>query len=167
MKKGFAVAMTVWLLLGASVCAMAQQAANQQSKATTDVIKMAAAGVGDDVLLSFVQSSKTPFGLSADDIIALKEAKVGTAVIQAMLDHDAAAVPSGAANAGASANNNAPAVNPDPGAAPSPMAESIPGAPGPDYEWVPGYWTWNGAAWVWIYGVWQPHVYFRWHRRIW
>jgi hypothetical protein len=166
MKKGFSVAMAVWLLLGAAVCVMAQQAADQQSKATADVIKMAAAGVGDDVLLSYVKSSATPFHLSADGIIALKEAKVGDAVVQAMLDHDAAAVPPGAASAGASANT-APVLNPDPGATPAPLAEAMPVAPGPDYYWAPGYWSWNGAAWIWSYGVWHPRMYFGWHRRIW
>jgi hypothetical protein len=166
MKKSFAVVMAVWLLLGASVCAMAQQAAKQQSKATTDIIKMASAGVGDDVLLSYVKSSPTPFNLSADDIIALKEAKVGAAVVQAMLAHDATAAPTGAASASTN-NNTAPAVNPDPGAAPAPLAEAVPVAPGSDYQWVPGYWTWDGGTWVWVYGVWQPRVYFGWHRRLW
>ena len=163
MKRGFAVAMTMWFLLGASIAAMAQVAASQPSKATADVIKMAAAGIGDDVLLSFVQSSKAPFHLGADDIIALKDAKVGAAVILAMLDHDA----TGAVSSGTSITTTTtrPALNPDPNATPEPLIETVPVAPGPGFAWVPGYWSWNGSAWIWIYGVWRPPVYFGWHRR--
>ncbi len=57
-----------------------------------------------------------------------------------------------------------PQVAPQPpgtvvGQAPPPQqVEVVPVAPGPDYVWAPGYWTWNGT-WVWIGGGWviRPH----------
>ena len=36
-------------------------------------------------------------------------------------------------------------------APPAPLAEEVYAAPGPDYVWVGGVWTWNGA-WVWAPG---------------
>jgi hypothetical protein len=38
---------------------------------------------------------------------------------------------------------------------PAPRVEVIPFSPGPEFYWVPGYWTWNGG-WVWMTGVWAP-----------
>ena len=165
MKKLFAVAMAALFLVGATALAMAQQTVGQQSKATADVIKMASAGIGDDVLLSYVQGSRAQFHLSADDIIALKEAKVGAPVIQAMIEHDSAAASSVAPSSAAAAP--AKPLNPDPSVAPAPLVEVVPIAPGPGYEWAPGYWSWDGTTWVWIYGGWRPHVFFGMHRRGW
>lgn len=58
------------------------------SPATADVLKLAKSGVGDDIILSYVQNEKQPFHLTTDDILALREAKVGNEVIKAMLAHD-------------------------------------------------------------------------------
>jgi hypothetical protein len=38
---------------------------------------------------------------------------------------------------------------------PATRVEVIPFSPGPEFYWVPGYWTWNGG-WVWMTGVWAP-----------
>jgi hypothetical protein len=38
---------------------------------------------------------------------------------------------------------------------PAPQVEVIPVSPGPQFYWVPGYWSWNGG-WVWVTGVWAP-----------
>jgi hypothetical protein len=45
-------------------------------------------------------------------------------------------------------------------APPPTQPEVIPAAPGPDYQWVPGYWNWNGNTWIWIGGTWvvRPHL---------
>jgi hypothetical protein len=145
-------------LLGAT----AQQSEASSSQAKADIMKMAAAGVGDDVLLAYVRNTKAPFHLSADDIIALKTDKVGSPVIEAILNHDAPA------SADASPSPSAPAaatMNADPGAPPAPLVEAVPVAPGPDYEWVPGYWLWGTRGWVWVYGAWQPYGFFGWHHR--
>ncbi|MDA8427478.1 MAG: YXWGXW repeat-containing protein [Treponema sp.] len=156
------------------------------SAATADVLKMAAAGVGSDVLLAYVRGSKAPFDLSADDIIALTQAKVEPQVIQAMLERDAALRPSAApavadqaanapaigasATAASSPGAASPALNPDPAAAPAPLVQLVPASPGPDYAWAPGYWSWNGDGWVWVYGYWhRPRFWWGWgwHRRHW
>jgi WXXGXW repeat (2 copies) len=46
---------------------------------------------------------------------------------------------------------------------PAPQVEVVPVAPGPDYAWTPGYWTWNGG-WVWVGGAWalRPRHYAVW-----
>jgi hypothetical protein len=38
---------------------------------------------------------------------------------------------------------------------PAPQVEVIPVSPGPQFYWVPGYWSWNGG-WVWMTGGWAP-----------
>lgn len=44
---------------------------------------------------------------------------------------------------------------------PPPRAEAVPGAPGPDYVWLPGYWYWTGQNYLWRPGAWDlppaPH----------
>jgi len=56
-------------------------------------------------------------------------------------------------------------------APPVPPQEVIVAAPGPEYVWAPGYYSWNGG-WVWVRGSWviRPHpgavwVGGRWGRR--
>jgi len=48
-------------------------------------------------------------------------------------------------------------------APPPPQTEVVVAAPGPEYLWVPGYWSWNGR-WVWIGGRWglRPHPHAVW-----
>lgn len=42
------------------------------------------------------------------------------------------------------------------GPPPAPLAEQQPPQPrGAEVSWVPGYWTWTGAAWGWIAGFWR------------
>ena len=145
--------MPAWALTGQ------QSAAPRTSKATSDVLRLAAAGVGDDILLTYVQSYKSDFHLDADDIIALKGAKVGSSVVQAMLAHDAAL---DAASGTTTAPTSAP-LNPNPSAGAAPLTEIVPMAPGPDYYWVPGYWSWENGSRIWIYGGWWPYGYIRVH----
>ena len=47
---------------------------------------------------------------------------------------------------------------------PAPQVEVVQVAPGPDYVWTPGYWSWRGHAWVWVGGVWvvPPHPHDVW-----
>ena len=35
-----------------------------------------------------------------------------------------------------------------------PGVEFVTGAPAPGYVWAPGYWAWNGVAYVWVEGRW-------------
>lgn len=45
-------------------------------------------------------------------------------------------------------------------APPAPIVETRPVAPGPHYGWVPGYYRWDGARYVWVHGHWahQPRT---------
>lgn len=49
-------------------------------------------------------------------------------------------------------------TKPDHGAPPAPLAEERPGAPSASARWVPGYWTWTGAAWGWVAGSWRDEA---------
>ncbi len=49
--------------------------------------------------------------------------------------------------------------SPPDGATPPPaQTEVMPAAPGADYYWAPGYWSWNGG-WVWVGGIWYPRAW--------
>lgn len=47
---------------------------------------------------------------------------------------------------------------------PAPRHEVIITRPGRDHVWVPGYWSWDGGAYVWVGGSWQlpPRRHARW-----
>jgi len=58
-----------------------------------EVILLAQKGVGEDVLMAFVEASRVPFALSVADIVKLKDANVPDKVVVAMLRrHPAASV---------------------------------------------------------------------------
>src|SRR4051794_15865563 len=40
--------------------------------------------------------------------------------------------------------------------APEPVPEMRPAPPGYGYNWVDGYWDWNGYDWTWSSGYWVP-----------
>ena len=44
-------------------------------------------------------------------------------------------------------------------APPAVRAEVVLAQPGPDYKWVPGYWTWRNSEYEWMAGHWEipPH----------
>jgi hypothetical protein len=133
------------IILTFSVFTVSGQAASLSSPATSDVLKLAKAGVGDDVLLSFVQNEKAPFRLSTDDILALKEAKVGGEVIKAMLNHDAAVTTAVTAPAQVVAPTPAPAaptvvLDPDP----TPPVVVV-----PSYPWYYHPWYYHRRVYVW------------------
>jgi len=41
---------------------------------------------------------------------------------------------------------------------PAPIIETRIAAPGPGYVWLPGFYTWNGAAYVWRPGRWERPI---------
>lgn len=88
------------------MAAQESQAAVSQAKA--DILKMAAAGVGDEVLLAYIRSAKEPIRLTADDIITLKNDKVGPPLIEAILNHDS---PAPASVLASPSTSSAPALN--------------------------------------------------------
>lgn len=66
------------------------------SPAAAEVVKMAQAGVGEDVMISYVESASLPFNLSSDGIIYLTDLGVSAAVVTAMIKKDTQAAPGGA-----------------------------------------------------------------------
>jgi len=54
-------------------------------------------------------------------------------------------------------------------APPPPQVEIVPVAPGPEYVWMPGYWSWGGGGWVWVGGhhVLRPRPHAVWVRGRW
>jgi hypothetical protein len=53
-----------------------------------EVVKLAQSKVGDEVVIAFIKNSQSPFGLSAGDVLALKDAGLSSPVVAAMLSHD-------------------------------------------------------------------------------
>ncbi|MGB7748872.1 MAG: glycine zipper domain-containing protein [Verrucomicrobiia bacterium] len=124
-----------------------------------DVKALAAAGAGDNVIISQIRSSRTIYHLSAADIIDLRNAGVSNPVIDFMI--------------------NTPGINgamPAPQAStvviaqppPPPPAETVVVAPGPGYVWIGGEWAWNGG-WIWVGGHWvyPPYPHAVWVRGYW
>src|SRR5215510_15160569 len=46
---------------------------NDLSPASAEVVRLAESGVGDEVITSYIQTTKTPFALTADHILYLKD----------------------------------------------------------------------------------------------
>jgi hypothetical protein len=149
------------------------------------------AGLGDEVVVAFVEKSPAPYSLSAKDVFQLKSLGVSSPVITSMLHHDSyvrTAAPDYASRAPAPSAPadpalSSPALNPVSGSTtstsqavlppqtappgspppPAPMVETVPVSPGPDYDWAPGYWGWSNGAWIWIGGGWHDYGWFGWH----
>jgi hypothetical protein len=160
------------------------------SSGAAEVAKLAQSGVSDDVVRAFIGQSQSVYNLSAANIAALKNAGVSSQALTAMLNHDsalrtqqqssspAAATPASpqttvtqSDSASATATANPTSANPTavaPTSPPTPQVEVIPVSPEPDYLWTPGWWSWNGDAWIWFGGYWgypsRPgHVWFNGH----
>ena len=58
------------------------------SPGAAEVVRLAGSGVGDDVVLAYIQNSQAPFNLTADDVLYLKDIGLSPQVISAMLSHD-------------------------------------------------------------------------------
>src|SRR5439155_20357101 len=109
-----------------SMTAGATTVATNISPAAADVIRLAESGVGDDVLLAYIQNSQSTFNLGADDVLYLRDVGVSSTVITAMLNHDTTL-------------RNQLAANPNP-VPPEPIQEPPPPPPQeapPDYSTAP------------------------------
>jgi hypothetical protein len=126
------------------------------SPGAAEVIRLAESGVGDEVVLAYIQNSQAAFNLGADDVLYLRDVGLSSAVITAMLSHDT------------TLRDQYPAANPNPPAPvqePPPQPESdVPPAyattPPPEvnyfYNDLSPYGTWvqlDGVGWCW-----QPRV---------
>jgi hypothetical protein len=56
----------------------------------SEVIRLNQSGVGDDVLIAYINNTQVPYNLSADEIVALKDAGVSSQAIASILNHDLA-----------------------------------------------------------------------------
>ena len=134
-----------------------------------EVARLSSASVGEEVIIAYVQNCPSPFSLSVNAILRLKEAGVPSPVILAMLTHDRSLRNQNLPAPYAAVQQPQPVV-PDlvpADRAPPPVPdEVIPVAPGPDYYWTPGYWGWNGG-WIWIGGSWGFRGGYGWGGRGW
>src|SRR5262245_58341940 len=60
------------------------------SPAAVEVVKLAESGVGEDVILAYVQNSQDPFNLGTDAVLYLRDLGLSSQAITAMLNRDAA-----------------------------------------------------------------------------
>jgi len=91
-----------------------------------DVVKLAQAGISDDVILTQIKDNGANYNLTADQIIYLKEKGVSQPVIKALVASGTAAPVVSAVPAAQPAPAPAPAVAPAP--APAPTAAAAPAA---------------------------------------
>jgi hypothetical protein len=139
------------------------------SPGTSEVVQMASAGSGDDVLLAYIQNSQSMFQLSADQVIYLKDVGLSSQVITAMLNRDNAL--RGQSPAVAQPVAPVPVSQPAPPSAPAPAAApayvSTPPADvtyfyndlAPYGAWIdlPGYgWCWQPTV-VAMHHDWRPY----------
>jgi hypothetical protein len=85
------LALAAWIALFGAVPASAQSPATQATDPVVgDVVRMLEVGIESDLVLQWLKSSgKQPGPLSAEDVIALTEAKAPKELIQALLDMSA------------------------------------------------------------------------------
>ena len=144
------------------------------SPGAAEVVRLAGSGVGDDVVLAYIQSSQATFNLSADDVLYLKDIGLTPQVTSAMLSHDstlrgqpqqfapAATAPTAPPGTAPLTSNwqppaapaaPAPEVTPVPATAPPPAyVTSAPADVGYFYNNLSPYGTWvslEGYGWCW------------------
>jgi hypothetical protein len=141
-------------------------------------MRLAEAGTADDVILAYVQNSTSPFNLSADQILYLRDIGLSSPVMTAMLNrdnvlrnqpqtysYDQKLYPATAPPPAQVAPVATPPPTPEPEPAPTPAAVQTPppvyvSSPPPEvtyfYSDLSPYGTWvqlNGVGWCW-----QPRV---------
>lgn len=160
-------------------------AASGLSAGASEVVRLAEAGTTDDVLLAYIQNANSPFSLTADQILYLRDIGVSQPAITAMLNRDnalrnqpqtytynqtaypptvppPAPIQPAAAPAVESAPTvpNAPTVDATPPAAPAQPAPVYVSSPPPDVTYFYGSLSPYGS-WVTLDGIgwcWQPRV---------
>lgn len=85
-----AVAVLLFIAAAAPVFALDTTPQSQDRRATAsivdEVIRMSQAGVADQDIIAYVKKTRERFDVSADDIIAMTDAKVSKDVIHAVID---------------------------------------------------------------------------------
>ena len=133
-----------------------------------DVVKLAHAGMGEDVILAQIKSTGASYNLSADQIIYLGSQGVSQNVIKALLPTAGApayaapapAVPAAPVVPTANTVPSAPTMSPMPGMTPAPPAVLAPPDSSANYDYFHGqlmsYGTWMNLP---GYGsVWRPTI---------
>ena len=144
------------------------------SPAAAEVVKLATSGVGDEVVLAYINNSQAPFELSAGDVLYLKDLGLSPEVTTAMLNHDSMLQGQPPQYAPV-ATNPAPAAAAAPPPAQPVAAEPAPAyvtSPPPDvayfYSDLAPYGTWvqlQGYGWCWqptavvVTAGWQPYCH--------
>src|SRR5438105_4984702 len=121
------------------------------SPGVTEAIRLAESGVGDDVVVAYIQNSQATFNLSADHVLYLKDLGLSSAIVTAMLNHDSGI------RAQTQPSTPQPEVAPQPVEGPPPVYVSTP-PPEVNYYYtdLSPY-----GAWVDLAGVgwcWQPRA---------
>jgi hypothetical protein len=122
-----------------------------------EVVKLASAGTSEDVILAYVQNAQTPFMLSAENVIYLKDMGVSSQVITAMLNRDKTLHDQGASAYAPTTPTTAPEPPvPQPAAPPPAYVSSPPADVAYFYSDLSPYGTWVQLP---TYGwCWQPTV---------
>ena len=76
------------LAIERSVEPSAPPASTKISPAAGEIIKLAQSGVGEDVMLSYIDNAAQPFGLTSDGIVYLNDLGVSSTVITRMIQRD-------------------------------------------------------------------------------
>jgi hypothetical protein len=85
---GLALSLSLVLAQSQPPVTQATTVASNIPPKASDVVKLFKSGVGEDVILAYVQHTKSTFNLSADDILALKNDGISPKVLSAMINRD-------------------------------------------------------------------------------
>jgi hypothetical protein len=150
-----------------SMTATTATALTNISPAVAEVIRLAESGVGDDVVLAYIQNSQATFDLRADDVLYLRDVGVSSAVITAMLTHDTTLRNQIPANANTVPPEPVPEPTPPPTQELPPVYSSTaPAEVNYFYNDLSPYGTWvdlAGVGWCWqprlvlINHEWRPY----------
>jgi len=118
MKLTWAFVFTIVLLgppasMGQATAHSNRVAAAPAGISVEDVIKLAKAGLSEDIILQQIKKKNRPFDLTTDQLIALKTANVSDRIVAFMLDPSKPEIPASAPAE--------PPVSPTPARAPQPM----------------------------------------------
>ncbi len=126
-----------WGPLDGVSAAPLSEPATPLSEPAAQVLKLAQAGVGDEVLLAYIRGVNAPFALTADNIITLNHDKISSVVLIAMLNHDHP-VTAQSTQLSSSAQPASSIPNPDPSAVPGLSIYPV-----PPILWVHEPWEWG------------------------
>jgi hypothetical protein len=154
----------------------------------SELIKLKDSDVSDDVLIAYIQSSPKWSALTADDIVALKDAGISDAVIaQALRRSVNSSGQNTAANVSPAQEEPAPAPPAQENVDQTVFEEALnpygnwviidgvrywrPGVAVNNPDWAPymtnGHWVYTDLGWTWVSDYpwgWAPFHYGRWHR---